>query len=377
MIRKRSPISREISEVGNSPLCSVLTAMASEYWSPTQHRSQAPARWSRGRKRRADGQLRGKDDPDSCVFDDERKEEKQQQQGGRLASFTTPESHRPLPRCTDWGTVVEEEEKMRTSVNIEMASFLARSWSKEEGLLWSREKLGKAAVKPIPLQPEDLQGHGGAHLSQPEERLGRAAVEPIPPQLEDRPARQYRVHPPTTSRYRRKLLIKDCRRERKSSSGSSDSKDSSIPAELEDDEIVLMRRQKQISYGKNTIAYDRYIQEVPRHLRKPGIHPRTPNKFKKYSRRSWDQQIKLWKVALHAWDPPAEEEESALPAISGTVLDNMETESITYGSAESQSSFQGNCDAYSGTPTKIRCLDHQMEGDFNLQTCLEESEDLK
>ncbi|XP_029448490.1 histone RNA hairpin-binding protein isoform X2 [Rhinatrema bivittatum] len=299
MIRKRSPISREISEVGNSPLCSVLTAMASEYWSPTQHRSQAPARWSRGRKRRADGQLRGKDDPDSCVFDDERKEEKQQQQGGRLASFTTPESHRPLPRCTDWGTVVEEEEKMRTSVNIEMA------------------------------------------------------------------------------RYRRKLLIKDCRRERKSSSGSSDSKDSSIPAELEDDEIVLMRRQKQISYGKNTIAYDRYIQEVPRHLRKPGIHPRTPNKFKKYSRRSWDQQIKLWKVALHAWDPPAEEEESALPAISGTVLDNMETESITYGSAESQSSFQGNCDAYSGTPTKIRCLDHQMEGDFNLQTCLEESEDLK
>jgi len=69
--------------------------------------------------------------------------------------------------------------------------------------------------------------------------------------------------------------------------------------EMETDEDVLNRREKQISYGKNTVSYDKYISLIPKSARKDKM-PRTPNKMKKYSRRQWDGMVKKWKQDIHA-----------------------------------------------------------------------------
>uniref|UniRef100_A0A0N5BL63 SLBP_RNA_bind domain-containing protein n=1 Tax=Strongyloides papillosus TaxID=174720 RepID=A0A0N5BL63_STREA len=65
------------------------------------------------------------------------------------------------------------------------------------------------------------------------------------------------------------------------------------------DPEVLARRTKEIERAKEKAVYSDYLEAIPKYERVKGIHPKTPNKFINYSRRSWDSQMKLWKRSLY------------------------------------------------------------------------------
>ncbi|KAL3075466.1 hypothetical protein niasHS_011973 [Heterodera schachtii] len=67
------------------------------------------------------------------------------------------------------------------------------------------------------------------------------------------------------------------------------------------DEATLERRDKELQKMKEKPTYKRYLSQIPKFARKKGPHPRTPNKYTNHTRRSWDKQVRLWKLAIYEW----------------------------------------------------------------------------
>lgn len=67
---------------------------------------------------------------------------------------------------------------------------------------------------------------------------------------------------------------------------------------IEDDGHRIAQRQKQIDYGKNTIAYDSFSALLPREKRVRG-HPMTPIAKQKCSKRSFAGQVTSWKKKVY------------------------------------------------------------------------------
>lgn len=80
----------------------------------------------------------------------------------------------------------------------------------------------------------------------------------------------------------------------------------------ETDKRRLQVRQKQVDFGKNTLGYQCYLEQIPKHMRHctPGplkVNPATPDIRQICSKRSFDGQIRKWRRDLHYWDPTGEE----------------------------------------------------------------------
>lgn len=74
----------------------------------------------------------------------------------------------------------------------------------------------------------------------------------------------------------------------------------------ETDPHKIKQRQRQIDYGKNTLGYARYCELVDRAMRKPS-DAWTPDVRAAASKRAFDGLVRKWRRALHAYDPPVDE----------------------------------------------------------------------
>ncbi|CAL8099867.1 unnamed protein product [Calicophoron daubneyi] len=104
------------------------------------------------------------------------------------------------------------------------------------------------------------------------------------------------------------------------------------PIELERRQMELLRRQRDIDMGKVTERYAEYVLTIPKPERER-YHPRTPNKFRKVSRRAWDGMIRKWRKHLHYFDDLSFED--SWRSLSSTYVSGNSTPNRSLSSANS------------------------------------------
>ena len=111
----------------------------------------------------------------------------------------------------------------------------------------------------------------------------------------------------------------------KSNEGSSLAAPAANLLELVTDKHLLSQRQKQIDFGKNSLTYERYKNEVP-HVNRKASDPQTPDIRLPDSKRRFDGKVKAWRRGLHEWEnanpvpPTAAASSSEAPAATAAGL---------------------------------------------------------
>jgi len=68
----------------------------------------------------------------------------------------------------------------------------------------------------------------------------------------------------------------------------------------------IQQRRRMIAMGKNSVGYDNYLKQVPKHKRKPRSmkYPTTPDHTLDIPTKRWQGLVRAWRRALHQYDPP-------------------------------------------------------------------------
>merc|ERR1711862_225870 len=88
----------------------------------------------------------------------------------------------------------------------------------------------------------------------------------------------------------------------------------------------IQQRKRVVAYGKNTVGYDEYMKQVPKHERKLRTleHPTTPDAEADIPNKRWLGLVKAWRRALHKYDPPEMKEMMLVPTHKPITLEGSD-----------------------------------------------------